>query len=64
MIFPDFVWGRDGAMAAAQILHLMAREGKPLSELLKNCLYYQVKTRLEIDLTKGENSTRSRENNS
>ncbi|MDY0134569.1 MAG: phosphoglucosamine mutase, partial [Atribacterota bacterium] len=55
MIFPDFVWGRDGAMAAAQILHLMAREGKPLSELLKELPpYYQVKTRLEIDPHKRE----------
>lgn len=55
MIFPDFVWGRDGAMAAAQILHLMAREGKPLSELLKELPpYYQVKTRLEINPHKRE----------
>jgi len=55
MIFPDFVWGRDGAMAAAQILHLMAREDKPLSELLRELPpYYQVKTKLEIDPQKRE----------
>ena len=55
MIFPDFVWGRDGAMAAAQILHLMAREDKSLSELLRELPpYYQVKTKLEIDPQKRE----------
>jgi phosphomannomutase len=37
-------------MAAAQILHLMAKEGKSLSELLSQLpSYYQVKTKLEID---------------
>lgn len=50
MIFPDFVWGRDGAMAAAFILHILATRGKSLSELLKELPpYYQVKRKVTID---------------
>lgn len=50
MIFPDFVWGRDGAMAAAFILHILATQEKPLSELLKELPpYYQVKKKIAID---------------
>ncbi|MCS7241923.1 MAG: phosphoglucosamine mutase [Candidatus Caldatribacterium sp.] len=50
MIFPDFVWGRDGAMAAAFILHILATRGKPLSELLRELPpYYQVKRKVTID---------------
>lgn len=55
MIFPDFVWGRDGAMAAAFILHIMATYGKPLSELLGELPpYYQVKRKVTIDPEKRE----------
>jgi len=50
MIFPDFVWGRDGAMAAAFILHILANSGKSLSELLQELPpYYQVKKKVTID---------------
>ncbi len=50
MIFPDFVWGRDGAMAAAYLLHVMAKYEKPLSEILQSLpLRYQVKTKITVD---------------
>lgn len=55
MIFPDFVWGRDGAMAAAYILHILAKYQKPLSEILKQLpLRYQVKTKMTVDPAKKE----------
>ncbi len=55
MIFPDFVWGRDGAMACAWILHIMATKQKTISELLKELpLYYQVKTKIKVDPEKKE----------
>jgi phosphomannomutase/phosphoglucomutase len=55
MIFPDFVWGRDGAMAAAYILHILARHQKPLSEVLQSLpLRYQVKTKITVDPAKKE----------
>ncbi len=55
MIFPDFVWGRDGAMAAAFILHILAKYPKPLSEIFQRLpLRYQVKTKITVDPAKKE----------
>lgn len=55
MIFPDFVWGRDGAMASAYILHILAKYQKPLSEILHELpLRYQVKTKITVDPEKKE----------
>lgn len=55
MIFPDFVWGRDGAMASAYILHILAKYQKPLSEILQELpLRYQVKTKITVDPEKKE----------
>jgi phosphomannomutase/phosphoglucomutase len=55
MIFPDFVWGRDGAMACAWILHIMATKQKTISELLAELPpYYQVKTKIKVDPEKKE----------
>mgnify|MGYP005854649303 FL=1 len=55
MIFPDFVWGRDGAIAAAQILHIMATKDKTLDELLEELpQYYQVKMKITINPDKKE----------
>jgi phosphomannomutase/phosphoglucomutase len=55
MIFPDFVWGRDGAMAAAFILHILATQKKSLVELLDELPpYYQVKRKTTIDPEKRE----------
>jgi len=34
LIFPDFVYGRDGALSAAKILEIMAEEGKSISKLV------------------------------
>jgi len=34
LIFPDFVYGRDGALSAAKILEIMAEEDKPISKLV------------------------------
>ncbi len=55
MIFPDFVWGRDGAIAAAWILDIMATTGKPLKEILAELpTYYQVKKKVFVDPGKKE----------
>jgi len=55
MIFPDFVWGRDGARAAAQLLHIMATKEKSLEDLLDELpKYYQVKTKVKVDPDKKE----------
>jgi len=34
LIFPDFVYGRDAALSTAKIVETIAKEGKPLSELI------------------------------
>ena len=34
LIFPDFVYGRDAALSTAKIVEIIAKEGKPLSELI------------------------------
>ncbi len=55
MIFPDFVWGRDGAIAAARILHIMATKEKTLDELLNELpRYYQIKMKLTVNPEKKE----------
>ncbi|HSV32048.1 MAG TPA: hypothetical protein VLH40_08530, partial [Atribacteraceae bacterium] len=53
MIFPDFVWGRDGAIAAAWILNIMAERDKPLSDMLRDLpAYYQVKRKVVVSADK------------
>lgn len=48
LIFPDFVYGRDAALSAAKILEIMAKENKPLSELVKELpVYYSEKIKIE-----------------
>lgn len=41
LIFPDFVYGRDAALSAAKIVEIIAREDKPLSELIAELPTYQ-----------------------
>lgn len=45
LIFPDFVYGRDAALSTAKIIEIMAREKKPLSELIKELPSYQSEKR-------------------
>ncbi|MBI5680351.1 MAG: phosphoglucosamine mutase [Methanobacterium sp.] len=48
LIFPDFVYGRDAALSTAKIIEIMAKEGKPLSELIaKLPVYYSEKMKIE-----------------
>jgi phosphomannomutase/phosphoglucomutase len=48
LIFPDFVYGRDAVMTVAKILETVAKEGKPLSELVAELpVYYASKTKVE-----------------
>lgn len=48
LIFPDFVYGRDAAMTVAKILEIIAKEKKPLSELVSELpKYYQKKMKIE-----------------
>ncbi len=55
MIFPDFVWGRDGAIAAARILNIMATKEKSLDDLLKELpQYFQVKMKVPVNPEKKE----------
>ena len=35
LIFPDFVYGRDAALSTAKIVEIIAKENKPLSELIE-----------------------------
>jgi phosphomannomutase/phosphoglucomutase len=35
LIFPDFVYGRDAALSTAKIVEIIAKEKKPLSELIE-----------------------------
>lgn len=58
LIFPEHLLARDGAMSAAKILELMALEGKPLSELVKDIpKYHTIKTKVpcrdKLKLLKG-----------
>ncbi len=43
VIFPEHQFCRDGAMALAKMLELLAKEGKPLSELLAALPQYHIK---------------------
>ena len=48
LIFPDFVYGRDAVMTVAKILEIVAKEKKPLSELVAELpVYYSSKTKIE-----------------
>ena len=48
LIFPDFVYGRDAVMTVAKILEIVAKEKKPLSELVGELpVYYASKTKIE-----------------
>jgi phosphomannomutase/phosphoglucomutase len=47
LIFPEFQLTRDGAMSAAKVLELMAKEGKPISELVRDIpKYHTLKEKL------------------
>ncbi|MDR0912353.1 MAG: phosphoglucosamine mutase [Methanobrevibacter sp.] len=56
LIFPDFVYGRDSALAVAKILEIMAIEGKSLSKLVEELpVYYSQKNKIEcVDEIKEE----------
>ncbi len=48
LIFPDFVYGRDAVMTVAKILEIVAKENKPLSELVDELpVYYASKMKIE-----------------
>jgi phosphomannomutase/phosphoglucomutase len=48
LIFPDFVYGRDAVMTVAKILEIVAKEKKPLSELVSELpVYYASKMKIE-----------------
>ncbi len=48
LIFPDFVYGRDAALATAKIVEIICREGKPLSRLIKELpVYHSQKRKVE-----------------
>lgn len=48
LIFPDFVYGRDAALATAKIVEIMSREKKPLSHLIRELpVYHSQKRKVE-----------------
>lgn len=48
LIFPDFVYGRDSGLATAMILEIVAKTGKPLSQLIDELpTYYSEKRKVE-----------------
>jgi len=48
LIFPDFVYGRDAALSTAKIVEIIAKEKKPLSELIEELpKYYSAKLKVE-----------------
>ncbi len=48
LIFPDFVYGRDAVMTVAKILEIVAKEKKPLSQLVSELpVYYASKMKIE-----------------
>ena len=48
LIFPDFVYGRDAVMTVAKILEIVAKEKRPLSELVAELpVYYASKMKIE-----------------
>jgi len=55
MIFPDFQYCRDGGMAAARMVEILAKTGAKLSELIESLpKYAQVKTKVECPEAKKE----------
>ncbi len=47
LIFPEHLLARDGAMSFSRILEMMALEGKPISELVKDIpKYHMIKTKV------------------
>ncbi len=53
LIFPEFVYGRDAALSTAKIVEIIAKEGKPLSELIQELPKYcsaKLKVECEDDL--------------
>ena len=48
LIFPDFVYGRDAALATAKIIEIIAKEAKPLSELIEELPKY-CSAKLKVD---------------
>ncbi|MGO0122946.1 phosphoglucosamine mutase [Desulfothermobacter acidiphilus] len=50
VIFPDFVWGRDGAMTAAKLLEFFCRQKSSFSELIASLPhFYQLKTKERVE---------------
>ncbi|KZX15770.1 phosphoglucosamine mutase [Methanobrevibacter cuticularis] len=48
LIFPDFVYGRDAGLTVAKILEIMAKEKRPISELVAELpVYYSEKMKIE-----------------
>ncbi|MCL2116581.1 MAG: phosphoglucosamine mutase [Methanobrevibacter sp.] len=48
LIFPEFVYGRDAALTVAKILEIIAKEKKPLSQLIDELpVYYSEKKKCE-----------------
>ncbi len=48
VIFPDFVWGRDGALTAAKMVEILCRYDQSLSELNKEFpTYYSYKLKVQ-----------------
>ncbi|MEM3444359.1 MAG: phosphoglucosamine mutase [Thermoplasmata archaeon] len=59
MIFPEFQYCRDGGMAAARMIEILARTGLKLSELIDSLpKYAQVKTKVECPEAKKEAALR------
>ena len=55
LIFPDFVYGRDAVMTVAKILEIVAKEKRPLSELVAELpVYYASKMKIECPDDKKE----------
>lgn len=55
LIFPSFQFCRDGAMAAAMMVHLLAQEGQPLSSLVARLpphytIQQKIRTRMPLEI--------------
>ncbi len=56
LIFPDFVYGRDAAMTVCKILEIIAKEKKPLSQLVGELpVYHTVKMKTKCPDNQKEN---------
>jgi len=50
VIFPDFQYCRDGALTAARMVEMLAKDGRTMSEMVDELPTYEsVKTKIEID---------------